>query len=550
METAEPWLAAYGTLPHTISSEHETALGMAQSMLRARGDAPAAWYFDHPISGAQLEHDGEAFACALSALGVEAGDRVALYLQNVPQMLVGLHAAWLLRAIAVPVNPMLRERELAKLLNDSGATVLVALEELFDTVARHVLASTDVAATVTTSPLDYLGDDVPVALAGITRPAIPGAHDLRSLIDAHAGERPPEIAPAPDDIALLVYTSGTTGPSKGAMVLHRNMVHSSEVFRQWARLDGDDVNLVLAPVFHITGLVAGLGASWAAGMPMVLAYRFDAATTLALCARRRPTFTVAAITAYGALMEHPDFGRTDLSCLRAAYSGGASVPAAVAARWEQASRVAIHNAYGLTETTSATHLTPLGRRAPVDAESGTLAVGLPVSDTSVRVVDEAGRALAPREIGEFATAGPQVVPGYWRQPDETRLAFPDGRLRTGDVGFMDEEGWFYLVDRRKDMIVAAGYKVWPREVEDVLYEHPAVREAAVVGAPDSYRGETVVAFVSLRPGTVAAPEELIAFCRTRMAAYKYPRRVDVLAELPKTAAGKILRRTLRGTAGA
>jgi len=209
----------------------------------------------------------------------------------------------------------------------------------------------------------------------------------------------------------------------------------------------------------------------------------------------------------------------------------------------------IHNVYGLTETTSPSHAVPFGRRAPVDPTSGALSVGVPVFNTVVRILDDAGNELPPGEVGEIATSGPMVVPGYWNRPDATERTLPGGELRTGDVGFMDSDGWFYLVDRKKDMIVASGYKVWPREVEDTLVRHPAVREAAVIGVPDAYRGETVWAYVSLRPGISATPEELTEFCRAELAAYKYPRHIEVLPDLPKTPTGKLLRRELRQRAG-
>ena len=322
-------------------------------------------------------------------------------------------------------------------------------------------------------------------------------------------------------------------------------MRASAVWRDWTGLDSDDVNLVVAPVFHITGLVAGIGVSLAACAPLVLAHRFDPGATLELVARHRPTFTVAAITAYQALMRAPGFATTDFSSLRAAYTGGAPVSPAVAAAWRDRTGVALHNAYGLTETTSPLTLTPLGSEAPVDPVSGALSVGKPVSESEVTVVGDDGAPLPAGEVGELVASGPQVIPGYWGKPEETAAALPDGRLRTGDVGFVDAEGWVYLVDRRKDLIIASGYKVWPREVEDVLYTHPAVREAAVVGVPDEYRGETVKAFVSLQPGAQASPEELVGHCRERMAAYKYPRDVEVVDELPKSPSGKILRRALR-----
>jgi long-chain acyl-CoA synthetase len=365
------------------------------------------------------------------------------------------------------------------------------------------------------------------------------------IIRAHDGQRPADVQVFSDDVAFIVYTSGTTGPPKGAMNLHRNVVFSSTVFRDWARLTPEDVILGLAPLFHVTGLIANIGAALVTPSPVILAYRFDAGETLRLIQLHGATFSVAAITAYIALLNHPDLTDADVSSLRAVFSGGAPVPVAVVEAWEAATGTYIHNAYGLTETTAPAHLVPLGARAPVDPASGALSIGTPVYDTSVAIVDEHRRAVPNGEVGELVISGPQVITGYWQQPDETKHALPDGRLHTGDVGFMDDHGWFYLVDRSKDLIVASGYKVWPREVEDLLYEHPAVREAAVVGVPDPYRGETITAFVSLKPGELASERELIAFCKSKLAAYKYPRTIAILDDLPKTATGKILRRELR-----
>ena len=280
-------------------------------------------------------------------------------------------------------------------------------------------------------------------------------------------------------------------------------------------------------------------------MPLVLGHRFDPPTVLDLIERYRPTFTVGAITVFIALMNDASFAGRDLSSLTKVYSGGAPIAPSVVERFEREAGSYIHNIYGLTETTSPSHGVPMGARAPVDPTSGALSVGVPVFNTVVRIVNEQGNDVPVGEIGEFVTSGPQVVAGYWNKPDETAHALPGGALHTGDVGFMDGDGWFYVVDRKKDMIIASGYKVWPREVEDVLYQHPAVREAAVIGVPDDYRGESVKAFVSLRPGESFNEGELIAFCKERMAAYKYPRSIELVEELPKTVTGKILRRELR-----
>jgi long-chain acyl-CoA synthetase len=278
----------------------------------------------------------------------------------------------------------------------------------------------------------------------------------------------------------------------------------------------------------------------------VLFYRFDAATALAMVERWRCTFTIMAITAFRSLMDHPDITTRDLSSFTKLYSAGAPVPAATVDRYEALTGTYIRNLYGLTETTSPSHIVPPTARAPVEQESGALSVGVPIPSTIVKIVDqETGAELPPGEPGELLTKGPSVVPGYWELPEATAEAITDGYLHTGDIGLMDEQGWFYIVDRAKDMINASGYKVWPREVEDHLLESPGIKEAAVVGVPDPYRGETVKAFVVLEAGSSLTADGVIAWARETMAAYKYPRLVEIVAELPKTVTGKVLRRELR-----
>ena len=277
----------------------------------------------------------------------------------------------------------------------------------------------------------------------------------------------------------------------------------------------------------------------------MLAYRFEAGVALDALLEHRPTYTIAAITAFNALLGSPDFTADHFSSFTSVYSGGAAVSPTAERAFEEATGLQVHNAYGLTETTSPMTVTPFGVASPVDPTSGALSVGVPAPNTVVRICDPNGNDVAIGEVGEIVADGPQVIAGYWNKPDETAENLPGGALRSGDVGFMNPDGWVFIVDRLKDMINASGYKVWPREVEDVLAEHPAVRESAVVGVPDEKRGETVKAFVSLRPGAEVSPEELIAHCKERMSAYKYPREVVVIDELPKTVTGKILRRELR-----
>ena len=307
--------------------------------------------------------------------------------------------------------------------------------------------------------------------------------------------------------------------------------------------------LGVAPLFHITGVIGHLAIALLVPIPLVLAYRFEPQVVLDAIREHEPTFSIGSITVFIALMNAPGAQRDDLASMTRLYSGGAPIPPSTIKAFSDHFGLYIHNFYGLTETSSPSHGVPREADAPVDTASGALSVGVPVFSTVVRIVRDDGTDADVGEVGEIVTRGPQVVPGYWNKPEETQNALraPDGsvELKTGDVGYMDDQGWFYVVDRKKDQINAGGYKVWPREVEDVLYEHPAVREAAVVGVPDEYRGETVKAFVSLRPGQEVDPDELIAFCKERMSAYKYPRQVELMDEIPKTVTGKLLRRALR-----
>ena len=470
---------------------------------------------------------------------------MGLYLQNVPQFVIGLVGTWKAGGIAVNINPMNRERELELLLHDSGARVLVCLRACTATWRRRSWPGPGVQTVLTTSELEYQTRDDPRAFPGAERIAPRGHRRPRRPAGTVPGDAAAAGRVRPGDTAVLTYTSGTTGPPKGAMNTHGNVVFNSQTYRQWCGLGPEDVVLGVAPLFHITGLIGHVTVSLLLGVPLVLFHRFEPSLAIDTIRAERPTFTVGAITVFIALMNVPDVEKEALASLTRIWSGGAPIPPSTVTAFSRAFGTYIHNIYGLTETTSPSHAVPFGAEAPVDEASGALSVGAPLFDTVVRIVGDDGQELPPGEVGEIVTSGPQVVPGYWGKPEETARAIPGGALHTGDVGYMDERGWFYIVDRKKDQINAGGYKVWPREVEDVLYEHEAVREAAVVGVPDEYRGETVKAFVSLRPGTSTTADELIAFCRQRMAAYKYPRQVEILDELPKTVTGKLLRRELR-----
>jgi long-chain acyl-CoA synthetase len=543
----KPWLEQYAaSVPAEIEVEHATGLDMFRATVERQADRPAIQYFQSPLTYRELDEVSDALAAGLAEHGLKPGDRVAVYLQNVPQFVIAMLATWKAGAIMVSINPMLKAREVTTLLTDSGARALVALESLWRDVAKQVVPNTSVEIAITTSELDFLGEDgVPALLGDASRARDPDALDLVELIETHRGEKPGDPVLSADDVAFLTYTSGTTGPPKGAMNTHRNLTFNSQAYRDWIGLTSDDVVYGVAPLFHITGLVGHIGVSLLAGMPLVLSYRFDPDVALELIERHRVTFTVGSITVFIAMMNAPTASQRDVAAFKKLVSGGAPIAPATVEAFERQFGAYIHNIYGLTETTSPSHCVPFGMRAPVDEASGALSVGVPIFNTVVRIVDENDQDLPAGEVGEIVTEGPQVVSGYWNKPEETENAIPGGRLHTGDVGLMDEKGWFYIVDRKKDQINAAGYKVWPREVEDVLYSHEAVREAAVVGIPDAYRGESVKAFVSLKPGTEVDAETLIAFCKERMAAYKYPRHIEFIDELPKTASGKVLRRELR-----
>jgi long-chain acyl-CoA synthetase len=540
-----PWLALYRDQPPDYEIEFDNALDMFRAGLAEDPSGTALTYFDGRVSRQELDELSDALASGLLANGFQAGDRLAVYLQNVPQFVVAMLAAWKAGGVMVSINPMSRTRELSYLLKDSGATVLVALEALYDQVGRDVVPDTDVRLVLTTSELDFQTRNDERLFAGMRRQRHEGTTDLLEFIDEHRGAAPPPVQLAPDDVAFLTYTSGTTGVPKGAMNTHRNVVFTAQVYRDWAHAGRDGAIFGIAPLFHITGLIGHIAVSTLVPAPLILAYRFEPQVVLDALAEHRPAFTIGAITAFSALLNAPGFSKDHFASFTSVYSGGAAISPTAEKAFLEATGIQVHNAYGLTETTSPMTVTPFGSPSPVDPTSGALSVGVPAPSTIVRIQDDDGKDLPLGEIGEIVADGPQVVAGYWGKPDETAANLPGGALKSGDVGFMNPEGWVFIVDRKKDMINASGYKVWPREVEDVLAEHPAVRESAVIGVPDEKRGETVKAFVSVKQGTTVTPEELIAHCKERMAAYKYPRSVVLVDELPKTVTGKILRRELR-----
>ncbi|MFE5560719.1 class I adenylate-forming enzyme family protein [Streptomyces sp. NPDC056544] len=598
---AKPWLGLLAAVQRAPVAPPPTVLHAFREAVARAPERTALAYFDGRIGYAEADELSDSVAGHLATRGIRRGDRVAVMLQNTPHFVLAVLAAWKAGAVVVPLNPMYKSGEVGHVLRDSGAAALVCDGGAWTAYLRGAVRDSVVRTVLTASDLDFQTRDdprvfgpAPNRAAAPVRPFVPAqadapdaGPDAGSDAGSDAGpdrEHPadPDTAdlaaaaptaptapavglstadlftvargrrPAPDDphltaadTALISYTSGTSGTPKGAMNPHGALTYNAVRQVTSHPLPEGATYFALAPLFHITGMVCELAACLANAGTLVLAHRFDAGAVLDAFLEHRPAYTVGPATAFMALAAHPEATPDHFASFQVISSGGAPLPPALVERLRTAFGFYLRNGYGLTECTAPCASVPVHLEAPVDPASGTLSVGLPGADTVVRILDEQGAEVPFGETGEIAVRGPQVVPGYWGLPAESAEAFPDGELRTGDVGFMDPDGWLYVVDRKKDMINASGFKVWPREVEDVLYTHPAVREAAVVGVPDAYRGESVKAYVSLRPGTSVEPAELAAHCAERIAAYKYPRQVEILAVLPKTTSGKILRRELR-----
>ncbi len=475
-----------------------------------------------------LDEGSDRFASALMHLGIAKGERIAYYLQNSPQLVTAFYGILKAGAVPVPCNPMYLDDELAHQINDSEAKAIVCEPELLSLVQR-VQSSTSLAHVISVgnaSP-DTLGFD--------------------ELIRLHApAERLPDIEPD-RDLALLPYTGGTTGVPKGAMLTHRNLVVNAIQFGHWyGYREGRETFIAALPLFHLGGIAGVMSTPISVGGTIVLFRRFDARGILKAIQTYRATRFLGVPTMYIAMLDLEDASSHVLSSLLHSRTSAAPLPPAVKQGFDNlVGHEVLVEGYGLTETSPLTHANPTHR-----VKEGS--IGVPLLDTEARIVnpDDGGSEVAVGAIGELVLRGPQLMQGYWNRPQETAEAIPDGWLRTGDLARMDEDGYFYIVDRKKDVIIAAGFKVWPREVEGTLYRHPRVKLAAVIGVPDHYRGETVKAVVVLKEDLMAVSEEevkldLIAFCRKELAAYKVPHIVDLRDSLPVSAAGKVLKRMLR-----
>ena len=559
-----PWLQHYDEgVPPTVDIPDQPLDRFLADSARKHPDQAAMIFgarvgsrlLDAPIRYGQLDALVDRFGAALQGMGVGPGDRVAIMLPNCPQFVIAAYATWRIGAVVVCCNPLYVEREVEHLLKDSGSKVMVVMSSLVERV-QAVRANTALERLIVTNIKEYF----PTLLRWLFtltkekkeghRVDISGDAQAVWFQDVLAGakERPTALYVDPDGVATLIYTGGTTGGPKGAQLTHRNLVSNAVTLNIWAQSrPAGEVLISVMPFFHSYGLTVGINTPMANGLTTVLIPNpRDLPHSLLAIQKHKATFFPAIPTIFTALNNLPELNQYDLTSLRFAPSGAAPLPPEVQQRFEEITGCRMVEAYGLTETSPTATMDPVGKPR---AHS----IGIPICNTDVRIVGPEGGVseLPVGEVGEIAIKGPQVMKGYWNLPEETAHALregPDGTpdwFFSGDMGFMDEDGYFHIADRKKDMIIAGGYNIYPTEVEAVLFEHPAILEAAVIGVPHETRGETVKAFVVLQEGQNATPEEIMDFCRERMAAYKIPRHVDYRDELPKSIIGKVLRRELR-----
>ncbi len=508
---------------------------------------PALIFMGKIIKYRELGELVDRFATALAALGVKRGSRVATLLPNIPQMVIAYYGGLVAGGVIVPNNPLYTDRELEYQLNDSESEYLVTL----DLLAPRMIAlkpKTNVKKIIVCHINDYLPFPkkqlFPHVKKGMYRKIEP-APDVYEFLDLIKNYKPnpPKIAVRFEDIGTLQYTGGTTGVSKGVVMTHSNLSKNIQQGMAWfPDLSPGEESLVGAiPFFHTFGMTCVMNVSMWMGCSIVLVPRPEPQALLEAIDTYKPTFLHAVPTMYVGMLQHPDFKKYDVSSLKRCFSGAAPLPVGVIRDFESISGAKMCEGYGLSETTPIATLNPYGGKTKVGS------IGLPVPDTDMKIVDlETGqKEKEPGQPGEVIIKGPQVTSGYYKKPEETAHAIRDGWLYTGDIGTMDEEGYFYIVDRKKDMIIAGGYNIYPREVDEILFEHPKVAMACTVGVPDEYRGETVKAFIVLKEGQKAEGQEIIDYCKTKLATYKVPKMIEFVDSLPMSAVGKVLRKELR-----
>lgn len=525
------WLKHYPDyIRKEISIPDEPITEILKKSITHYGDNPALYFYGNEMTYKRLGELVDSFTAALQQEAFEQGERVAIMLPNCPQYVISYYGILQAGGIVTQLNPMLVEKELEYILNDSDAETIIIYEHLLP-VLRSIIENTSVKRIIT---VNFEGKD--------TRDSV--AIEFNSFLK-RAKQLPVEVAFNPsEDIAVLQYTGGTTGRSKGAMLTHRNLfanvLQTYEYFRDTMEL-GKERTLTAIPLFHVYGMTSAMNLSIFIGAKSILLPKFEIREVLQTIKETKPTSFPGVPTMYIALINHPDVEAYGLDSIRTCNSGSAPMPVELLKKFQEKTGAKILEGYGLTETSPTTHCNPsFGNRKP-----GSVGIGVPSTDYKIVDLEEGSKELPPGEIGEVIIKGPQVMKGYWNMPEETENALRDGWLYTGDIAYMDEEGYLFIVDRKKDLIIASGYNVYPRDVEEVIYQHPAVQEAVAIGVPDSYRGETVKAVIVLKDGMKCDEEELIAFCKKNLSAYKVPRIIEFRKELPKTAVGKILRRQIR-----
>jgi long-chain acyl-CoA synthetase len=510
-------------------------------------DRDALIFMGKKITYLELDQLVNKFANALIEIGIKQGDRVALLLPNIPQIVIAYYAIWRAGAIPVPNNPLYTDRELEHQFNDSGATALVTL----DLLSPRMLAlrsKTKVKQIISCHINDYLPFPLKQLYPFLKKDMYKKFEQEQDFYEftqlmKSASSNKPDISIDLDSLALIPYTGGTTGPSKGVELSHRSVSYITQVVKAWF-FDLQDLyerELAVFPFFHLAGFTSVMNACILIGWTDVLVPRPEPPAVLDMILKYKPTVIPAVPTIYVGLLSLPKFKKSDLSFVKGFFSGAAPMALESINALKEATGADLVEAYGMTESTTIITLTPWRGKLKTGS------VGVPIPDTDLKIVDiETGtKEMNVGEEGEVIFKGPQMCLGYYNKPDETANSIRDGWFYTGDIGKLDEDGYLYIVDRKKDMIIAGGFNIYPRDIDEVLFEHPKVLEACAIGVPDDYRGETVKAYIVPKPGETLTEEELDSFCRERLTAYKVPKIYEFIDDLPKSAIGKILRKELR-----
>ncbi|MDA1477540.1 AMP-binding protein [Bacillus changyiensis] len=551
MSVEKPWLLHYPEqIPHELQFEDQTLHSVLQQSAQQFSEKTAIHFLGKKRTYQQVYEEALKIADYLLSLGLKKGDRVSIMLPNCPQAVIAYYGVLFAGGIVVQTNPLYKERELEHLLKDSGADILITLDNLYP-VASKMKALTNLKHTIVTSIKDYLPFPKNMFYPFVQKKQEQfsieiteneSTHFFRTIMKRPIPNGPPHIEVDPfHDIAVLQYTGGTTGTPKAVMLSHCNILANIKQCVTWSYKlkKGKEKVLGLIPFFHVYGMMAIINLTISQGYEMILLPRFDTQTVLKTIDKEKPTIFPGVPTIYIALLNHPDIKQYDLSSIKSCLCGSAPLPVEVKQQFEKVTGGKLVEGFGLSEASPVTHSNLIwGLNKPGS-------IGCPWPGTEAAIYsEETGGFLEPYERGEIVVKGPQVMKGYWNNPEETAAVLRDGWLFTGDIGYMDKDGFFYIVDRKKDMIIAGGYNIYPREIEEILYEHEAIQEAVVIGVPDEYRGETVKAFVVLKDHVTITEKELDEYAGSRLAPYKVPKIYEFRDELPKTAVGKILRRAL------